>query len=116
MKSQNKYHAKKAMCRCGHTHDSRKEAIRCNTLHLMQKSGKISDLRMQVPYTLIPAQRINGKVVERACKYIADFVYIRDGVEIAEDVKGYKAGQAYSLFVIKRKLMLYVHGIRVEEI
>ena len=32
------------------------------------------------------------------------------------DVKGYKGGGAYAVFKIKRKLMLYIHNIIVEEV
>lgn len=35
---------------------------------------------------------------------------------IVEDVKGYKDGGAYRIFSIKRKLMLYIHHIRVKEV
>ncbi len=93
----------------------------------MQRAGEIFDLRTQVKYILIPAQRepdatgkrggtIKGKLLERECAYIADFVYKQNGVEIVEDVKGYKDSTAYALFVIKRKLMLWVHGIKIKEV
>ena len=99
--------------------DSQKEAHRWQELRLLERAGKIADLRRQVRYELIPAQRINGKCVERAVCYYADFVY-RDerGHLIVEDVKGYRDPQnaGYAKFVIKRKLMLWVHGIRVNEI
>jgi hypothetical protein len=99
--------------------DSKKEAARWRELVLMRRAGLISDLERQVKYELIPAQRINGKCVERAVNYIADFQYRdRSGRLIVEDVKGYRDPQnaGYARFVIKRKLMLYMHGIRVREI
>lgn len=121
-----KYHAKKVV-RGGKTFDSAKEARRFGELSLLQKAGEISDLRTQVKYVLIPAQRepdtvgkrggvIKGRLIERECAYIADFVYKRNGVEIVEDVKGYKDSTAYALFVVKRKLMLFVHGIQIKEV
>lgn len=99
--------------------DSRKEANRYVELKLILKAGKIKDLRRQVKYVLIPSQRGDDKkVIERECAYIADFVYkdCETGKEIVEDVKGYRGGGAYEVFKIKRKLMLYVHGIRIKEV
>lgn len=100
----------------GHVFDSRKEARRFAELRLMEKAGEISGLQTQVPFVLIPNQRDErGRVIERAVTYKADFVYNRGGKLVVEDTKGYRDGGAYNLFVIKRKLMLRVHGIRVEE-
>jgi hypothetical protein len=104
--------------------DSRKEANRYTELKLMLKAGKIKGLRRQVKYVLIPTQRAasegkkKGKVIERECAYIADFVYTdcETGKEIVEDVKGYRGGGAYELFKIKRKLMLERYGIRIKEV
>lgn len=121
-----KYHSRK-VTRGGRTFDSAKEARRFSELSLLQRAGEIFDLRTQVKYILIPAQRepdatgkrggtIKGKLLERECAYIADFVYKQNGVEIVEDVKGYKDSTAYALFVIKRKLMLWVHGIKIKEV
>ena len=55
--------------------DSKKEMNRYLELSQLQKSGKIRELDMQVPFELIPAQRDpeTGKSAERACKYVADF-------------------------------------------
>ena len=104
----NKYGAKKVVVD-GEVFDSRKEYYRWCDLRLLEKAGKISDLKRQVKYELIPKQ--DG---ERACTYVADFEYIQDGKKVVEDVKGYKRGAAYQLFSIKRKLML-LQGIRVKE-
>ena len=59
--------------------DSRKEANRWCELALLQKAGQVTDLQRQVKYELIPSQRIDGKVAERACNYVADFVYRENG-------------------------------------
>lgn len=110
--SENKYKAEKRNID-GKTYDSHKEAHRHCELVMLQKAGKISDLREQVPFELIPKQcDENGKVVEHACKYIADFVYIQNGETVVEDTKGVKT----EVYKIKRKLMLYIHGIRINEI
>ena len=76
-------------------------------------AGGITDLRRQVPFTLIPSQKgADGKVIEYPVKYIADFVYTENGKTVVEDVKGYKTPE----YIIKRKLMLQVHGIRIKEV
>lgn len=92
--------------------DSVKECQRYCELKLMQRAGLISDLQTQVSFELIPSQRIDGKVIERPVTYIADFVYQQDGVQVVEDTKGYKTPE----YIIKRKLMLYIHNIRIMEI
>ncbi|MCM1077794.1 MAG: DUF1064 domain-containing protein [Bacteroides sp.] len=105
---QNKYHAKKVG-----GHDSKKEHIRAGQLELMQLAGEISNLREQVSFELIPAQRdCAGNLLERSCCYRADFVYNdKQGNLIVEDTKGVRTPD----YKIKRKLMLHVHGIRIKE-
>lgn len=93
-------------------------------LHL-QTEHKITDLQRQVKYILIPAQREpdtvgkrggikKGKLLERECAYYADFVYkLADtGTLIVEDTKGMRTKE----YIIKRKLMLYIHGIKIKEL
>ncbi len=112
--------------------DSKKEAERYKQLLMLQKAGVIRDLKRQVKYILIPSQyaestevykkgakkgqRKRGKLLEKECAYIADFVYKRGSEAVVEDVKGYRGGGAYAVFVIKRKLMLEKYGIRVKEV
>lgn len=112
-----KYHNKKTIVD-GITFDSKKEGQRYIELKLLERGGLISNLQRQVKYTLIPSQKVDGKVVERAVTYSADFVYKDNetGQTVVEDVKGYKGGGAYEIFKIKRKLMLHVHGIRIMEV
>lgn len=107
----NKYGSRKIKAG-GITFDSRKEYLRWCELVLLQKAGQITDLQRQVKFELIPSQRINGKVAERACDYIADFVYNENGKTVVEDTKGFKTKD----YIIKRKLMLYFHGIRIVEV
>jgi hypothetical protein len=93
--------------------DSKKEAQRYAELITLQRSGWISNLECQKRFELIPAQKDStGKVIEHKCVYVADFCYEQNGETIVEDVKGMKT----DVYIIKRKLMLYVHGIRVREI
>lgn len=105
-----KYHNRK-VTRDGETFDSVKEYRRFCELRLLERAGAVTDLRRQVKFELIPAQRIDGKVAERACSYVADFVYMENGQQVVEDAKGMRT-QEYRL---KRKLMLWVHGIRIRE-
>lgn len=125
-----KYHAQKV--KVGNIEfDSKKEAQRWAELRLLERAGKIKDLQRQVRFELIPAQyeeittytpkthkeKREQKLVERKLIYIADFVYTdKNGDVVVEDVKGYRDSVAYNIFVIKRKLMLYVYGIRIKEI
>ena len=93
--------------------DSQKEAYRYLVLRDLEKRGLINNLELQKEFELIPAQKIDGKVVERAVKYIADFTYYDEtGAFIVEDTKGFKTKE----YIIKRKLMLYIHKIQIKEI
>jgi hypothetical protein len=87
---------------------SKREAARAWELQMMEKAHEITELREQVRYQVVPPQ--DG---EKAVNYIADFVY-RDkaGNLHVEDVKGVRT----PIYILKRKLMLLVHGIRIEEI
>lgn len=107
----NKYGSRK-VTRDGMTFDSQKEYRRFCELRLLERAGKVTDLQRQVKFELIPSQRIGGKVVERACTYVADFVYTENGKKVVEDTKGFKTKD----YIIKRKLMLLVHGIKIKEI
>jgi len=126
-KKESKYHAHKVMVN-GQAFDSLKEMRRYNELRLMEKAGIIKDLERQKKYLIIPECREpgsagprggikTGRVIERAAYYIADFVYreldpeTREWNEIVEDVKGLRT----DTYILKRKLMLYMHGIRIRE-
>lgn len=90
---------------------SKKEARRAWDLKLLERAGTIANLRFQVRYILIPAQYEDGRCVEHACIYIADFVYDEGGKTVVEDAKGLPTRD----YIVKRKLMLFVHKIRVRE-
>lgn len=119
----NKYGANKIIVE-GIAFDSKREARRYLDLLLLLNAGEISDLRMQVKYVLIPAQREPdiigprggrkpGKLLENELSYIADFVYLdKEGNTIVEDTKGFRTTD----YIIKRKLMLWIHGIRIREV
>lgn len=111
MPGKSKYGAVRVRTVDGIEHDSKKEAARWQELNLMLRARLIEDLQRQVRFELIPKQ--DG---ERACTYIADFVYIdrKTGEKIVEDVKS--PATRTEAYRIKRKLMLLVHGIRIKEI
>lgn len=102
--------------------DSKAEAERWAELKLLQRVGKISDLRRQVTYTLIPAQPLetprvypdgHRRLCESPVAYKADFVYKDEaGVEVVEDVKGMSTTE----YVLKRKLMKWLYGIEIKEV
>lgn len=105
----------------GITFDSKKEAARYQELKLLERSGEIHFLQLQVKFPLIPAQYENpnsptksgrGKCLERECNYIADFVYYKNEKTVVEDTKGFRT-EAYK---IKRKLMLERYGIQIKEV
>ncbi len=122
-----KYYAKKVRYN-GIEFDSKKEMQRYAELRLLEKAGKIADLQLQKVFELIPAQyetsaefytkgknkgeRKKGKCIEKAVTYKADFVYTdENGYTVVEDTKGFKTKD----YIIKRKLMLFVHGIKIIE-
>ena len=124
----NKYGNKKVIID-GEVFDSKREAYRYRDLKFLESCGAISSLRRQVVYELIPVQREKstkvykkgrkkgqpreGKIIEKAVTYIADFVYTDSatGREVVEDAKGMRTRD----YIIKRKLMLYIHGIKIRE-
>jgi len=84
-----KYRAVKSQCYAAHTHDSKREAARCNELHDMQSNGEITNLIIHPQYWFV----INGCQLKhpngRRVGYKSDFEYIRSGLKITEDVKGF---------------------------
>lgn len=120
-----KYNSKKTIID-GITFDSRKEANRYCELKMLERCGAISNLELQKSYELIPAQyeyyerygkngnrlKDGKRCLERSCVYKADFVYDDNGHTVVEDVKGFRTEE----YKIKKKLMLYIHGIKIKEV
>lgn len=97
----------------GRVFDSKAEHKRWQYLVMMEKAGEIRDLRCQVPFELIPPQVSPSGKKERPTNYLADFTYTdKTGRFVCEDVKGAVTPE----FRLKRKLMLHVHGIEIQEI
>ena len=106
----NKYRAKKSPCSQGHTHDSKREATRCDELHILQDAGAICDLAVQPQYWFV----INGEQVKhqngRRVGFKPDFDYYEKATDktVAEDSKGFRT-EAYVLkAAIFRALFPYV--------
>ena len=108
--------------------DSRKEYHFWCILKRRQENGEITDLQRQVKFVLIPTQyeiveeftskghrKETKKVAERECSYVADFVFtdVASGQRKVIDVKS-EITEKNKEFVIKRKLMLWVHNIKIE--
>ena len=120
-----KYHNKKVKVD-GIVFDSKKEASYYLFLKEEETAGKISDLRLQVPFVLIPAvwkkriKHLKTKnkeetyCAQRSVKYVADFVYIDNatGQEEVVDVKGRKTKE----YILKKKMMLAFHDIEIIEV
>lgn len=113
----------------GETYDSQIELARHLFLQNREKEGAISNLRRQVDYELIPAQygtrikhlktkdKEETYLIEKSCHYKADFVYERNGKLVVEDCKGQSSPKFSTQtpeFRIKKKLMLWRYGIKVE--
>lgn len=96
----NKYKNKKSLFN-NETYDSKKESKRAIELKLLEKAGKVSNLKEQVVFILQDKFKLNNKTI-RAIKYIADFTYTQNGKTIIEDVKGFKTKE----YVIKKKILL----------
>lgn len=90
--------------------DSKKEARRYEELKVLESMGKITELRRQVKFELVPKQ--DG---EKPVRYYADFTYQENGELVVEDVKS-PATRENDTYIIKRKLMLHVHNIRIREV
>jgi hypothetical protein len=93
--------------------DSTKEAARWAELQLLQRQGLISHLERQVPYVLAPSVKFQGAArAQPPLRLVVDFRYQQDGRLVLEDCKGGKATQT-AAFVIKRHLLLHVHGLQL---
>ena len=116
-----KYRNVPTISQSGEKYRSKKEMKRHEELLLGQRGGVIKGLKREVPFRLLPRQtRMDGSN-ERECSYIADFTYrvvgdwvlAKDGDLIVEDVKS--PASRTPLYILKRKLMLYIHGITIRE-
>lgn len=131
-RTRNKYYSQTVTVN-GITFDSQKEYRRFCELSLLEKAGAITDLKRQVAFELIPAQfeeiptgefykqgdrkgqpKMKRVCIENSVVYNADFVYTENGKTVVEDTKS-KVTKTKD-YIIKRKMMLYFHGIKIKEI
>jgi hypothetical protein len=99
---------------------SAKEARRYSHLKMLERSGKITDLRLQPTFPLVVTDKRTGQPVQVG-KYLADFSYIVvdprsapvvgrvAGERVVEDVKS-EITEEEKLFVLKRALVEALHG------
>lgn len=108
---ESKYHNKKCVYK-DMTFDSLKEMQYYKKLELMQNCGRISDLKRQVEFVLIETFKLENETY-RKTKYIADFTYKdENGKYHVVDTKGFKTKE----YLLKKKLMAWKYGIKIEEI
>lgn len=94
----------------GITFHSKREADRWLELKILLRAERIQNLRRQVAYEILPSVKFDGnKKRSRAIWYYADFVYIEDGVEVIEDVKGAET----AVFRLKRHALKALCGLEV---
>ena len=86
--------------------DSKHEAKRYQELRLLERAGEINNLCLQVPYILI-----YKSMYGRSIKYVADFVYSRNGLTVVEDAKGMKT----PVYRLKKRMMAEKYGIKIKE-
>jgi hypothetical protein len=98
----------------GVVYDSKKEANKAEELEYLEKAGKIKNLERQKKFVLQEAFRINGHKI-REIAYVADFVYEEDGKLVVVDVKS-PITRKNPVYKLKKKMMLYVHGIEIKEV
>ena len=93
--------------------DSIKEMKHYQLLEYRQKIGEIKDLKLQVPYELIPKYKIDNKTI-RKCVYLADFTYVstKDDKLHVIDAKGFRT----EVYKLKKKMFEYKYGIKIEEV
>lgn len=125
-----KYYNVKTKTSDGLVFDSTKEARRWEQLRLLEKAGEIVELQRQVRYEILPAQyeyyeryskkgvrlQDGKRLIERKVEYVADFVYhdAKTGELIVEDAKS--PATRTKDYIIKRKLMNLVFGVKIREV
>ena len=111
------------------TFDSVKEYKYYLLLLSRRKRGEITELHRQVEFEIIPQQTTTVqvispvrkkitekvKVLEKRAVYTSDFTYRENGELVVVDVKS-DITRKQADYVLRRKLMLYVHGIKITEV
>lgn len=105
-----KYHNKKCEYK-GLKFDSLKERNHYIVLEHLEKTNQIKDLKRQVKFELQPSFKLNGKTI-RAINYIADFTYLKDGVLVVVDTKGFRTKD----YLLKKKMFQYKYDMDIVEV
>lgn len=92
----------------GITFQSTKEANRYIDLAAQQQAGQITELTHQRIFEINIGEH-------HICEYQSDFTYKRDGAETVEDTKS-KVTRKLAVYRLKKKLMLAVLGVDIQEI
>ena len=109
-----KYHNKKVIID-GIKFDSEKEGNYYLKLKMLEKAGKIRDLKLQVPFVLIETFKVDDRTY-RKTKYIADFTYYDDKDKLhVVDVKS-EATRKDKTYQLKKKLLAWKYGLEIEEV
>ena len=93
----------------GRTFDSKWEMERYCELKLLERAGRIKDLKCQERFVLI-----EKSTEHRETAYVADFTYYENGKLVVEDCKSKITKTA--TYKIKKKLMFERYGIKIREI
>lgn len=127
MQKRNKYGNRSFTDQGGIRWDSEKEFYRYVMLRHAEGEGRIQGLQRQVVFTLLPAiteeqtvqlktkTKTVTKTVQHPVTYRADFVYIKDGQQVVEDVKG-SPRMLTPEYLLKKKMMRALLGITIREI
>ena len=109
----NKFNARKTVVD-GIVFHSAAEANRYKILKILEKSGHIKELKLQVPYTFycISEPSLDCK---KMFTYYADFVYVENGRTVIEDVKS-KATSKIAVYRLKKKLIEAYYGVVITEV
>lgn len=91
---------------------SRKEANRAVELRMLADRGIIQDLKEQVRFQLLPANKNLG--YSRPLVYVADFVYVEPEFPrtVVEDAKGFQT----PVYKLKKRLMRQLLNITIAEV
>jgi recombinational DNA repair protein RecR len=89
--------------------DSELEYCRWCELLILQKAGKITNLKRQVKFVLIDKSK-HGKEI---C-YIADFTYYDGNKHVVEDTKS--TATKTPLYRLKKRLLAERYGITIKEV
>ena len=93
--------------------DSKLEYKRYVELTLLQKAGKIQDLKIHPEFEIFPEFKKHGKTYRRTL-YIADFSYfdVTANKYVIEDTKGVKT----AVYSLKKKMFEYKYPWKITEI